>query len=608
VNSKNFLIGVGAPKWAGSSGATTTYTERLTLSCLLRAFFLRRQTYYLVPSVPVRVVLRVLARLGLAVPISLLTLGQIETATGIRRAAYEEAESQIENIYGADWIAEVGKFLGINFGLIVRKFFFDELYRKYEFYKTARQHAVENSSSKRIMYLDDKFACEYPESLANQFEVRRLRHIPGDGLFMLMILPIFLLYYALHNRAEGNKCFQGGLVFQIDGEKLYEMFQTLFGEFSGTYYVMERWSALEPANLKDAEWRKEAQISTLGISKSDFRYLRKALVSYVGSCLKHFRVIRRYRTRLFGIFYLIMRGRAEAINGSGNWLITYEHPVTLKAIRNELLRSDGNRSVYIVMNAGDSPTYWAEEIFVNYDIMCVGGSRSAELYRKKYAMCSVIPPVGSYDAQRGPKRLTGRAERISRLKAFKGNSVAISIMSPGLCGMTESHEKKLMALAKTLAGQSGVKVFVRQKPTELAAKYGDFYTDFFKGCEGVMLTKGEYELWDFLDVSDLVISSISYSACDLAVGGAQVMYVDFHGDPELIWGWTNVPEIVIRPEDALDRILEWVKDVDSGPVRQRHAQFVSKFVNGIDFQHSDISAYKKNLLSVLKTQSVLKNY
>lgn len=595
-------------KCSESPGVTIVYTERLTLGCLLRALVFQQQIHYLVPSIPVRIALRVIDRLELAIPIAPLTLGQIETASGIRKAAYKEAESEINNIGGAEWIAEVGGFLGINFELIVRKFFFDELYRKYEFYKIAGQHALENSSSMRIMYIDEDFARDYPGGLASQFEVRRLRHIPGTGLFMLMILPVFLLYYAQRNRAEGDKCFQNGLVFQIDGEKLYDMFRSLFGVCPGTYFVMERWTLLEPANAKDAAWRTEAKIWTLGITKSDFRYLRKAVIAYIGSCLKHFRSIRHYQARLFVIFCFIMRGRAEAINGTGNWLITYEHPVTSKAIRNEFLRSDGNRSMYIVMNAGDSPTYWPEEIFVNYDIMCVGGKQSPELYRMKHAVCPVLLPVGSYDAQRGPKRLTDRAERTSRLKAFKGDSVAISIMSPGLCAPTESHELKLMALAKALAEQPGVKVFVRQKPVGLAAKYGNFYEDFFKGTETVLLTAGEYELWDFLDVSDLVVSSISYSACDLAVGGAQVMYVDFHGDPELIWGWTKVPEVVICPEHALERILEWANDGDFGAIRQRHAQFVARFVDGMDCKYPDFSAYKRNLLSVLGAQGVLKNH
>lgn len=585
------------------------YTERLTLGCLWRAFFFRQQTHYLVPSIPVRIALRVIYRLKLDIPVAPLTIGQIETATGIRKAAYKESESEIEYIGDAEWVAEVGKFLGINFELIIRKFLFDELYRKYEFYKIARQHASENSSPLRIMYLDEQFARDYPESLSSQFKVRGLRHIPGTGLFMLMILPVFLVYYAQRNRVVGIKCFQDSLVFQIDREKIYDMFQSLFGEFSGTYFVMERWNAIEPCNASDAEWRRDVQISTLGITGRDFHYLRKALVSYIGSCLKHFRVIQRYQARLFVIFYFIMRGRAEAINGSGNWLITYEHPVTRKAIRNEFLRHDGNRSIYIPMNANEAPTYWSEDIFINYDIMCMAGKQGFELYRMKHVAHPVLLPAGSYDVHRGPKRWAGRAERISHLKAFKGDSVAILITSPGLCDPTESYELKLMALAKTLAEQPGVKVFVRQKPGDtsaLATKFQNFYADFFKGTEAVLLTSGEYELWDFLDVSDLVVTSISTTGFDLAVGGAQVMFVDFHRDPELFLSWTMVPEVLVNPEWALERVLEWTRDADGGPVRQRHAQFVVKLVDYIEFKHPDFSAYKQNILSALETQGVLK--
>ncbi|MEI7527287.1 MAG: hypothetical protein WCJ95_23260, partial [Mariniphaga sp.] len=93
-----------------------------------------------------------------------------------------------------------------------------------------------------------------------------------------------------------------------------------------------------------------------------------------------------------------MRGRAEAINGNGNLLITYEHPTTVNFVRNEFLRKDGNRSVFIAKNTNDAPIYFHEEIFANYDVMCVSGKISPELYLLKRARCPAIIAVGSYDA------------------------------------------------------------------------------------------------------------------------------------------------------------------------------------------------------------------
>ena len=55
----------------------------------------------------------------------------------------------------------------------------------------------------------------------------------------------------------------------------------------------------------------------------------------------------------------------------------------------------------------------------------------------------------------------------------------------------------------------GVKVAVRLKPVEPLPVFKDYYKNQLSGCKDVLLTSSEYDLFDFVEVADLVVTSIS---------------------------------------------------------------------------------------------------
>jgi hypothetical protein len=386
------------------------------------------------------------------------------------------------------------------------------------------------------------------------------------------------------------------MVCCIDEESTYEMYNNLLGEYSKLRYVIEK------HNVKwfSDERLQELKIHVLGLTKESYLYLKKIVYKYMLSCLKYHRDISLYGARLFWLFYTLIRGKAEAVHGKGNYFFTYEHLITEKAARNEFLRLDGSKSIFIPKNAHASPQYFHSEIFINYDVMCSAGKQIEELYERKRALTKIYLPVGSYDNHRRTVYTSDYDARVARLKTFKGDSLAVTIISPGICDPTYSHEIKLMILAQKIAHQQGVKVFIRLKPVPLIPKYADFYTSYVDGQDSIMLTAAEYELFDFLEVTDLFVTSISNAACDVALCDAQIMFIDFMKAPDLFLFWSVVNDLVLNEENAFKMIMQWVNDKKDGRVRTRYEEKMKQLTEYIGYRFPSFDSYKANLISELR--------
>jgi hypothetical protein len=251
------------------------------------------------------------------------------------------------------------------------------------------------------------------------------------------------------------------------------------------------------------------------------------------------------------------------------------------------------------MNAHVTPQYFHSEIFLNYDVMCCAGKHVEDLYRKKRSLTQRFLPTGSFDSHFEQEEGVTKNTRLQGLRAFKGNATSVTILCPGICDPTYSQEVKLVNLARELAAQLDVKVFIRMKPVAPIAKYADFYESRTSDFESILLTAGEYELSDFLDVTDLFITSISNSGFDLSLKGGQVMFVDYMKDPELSIVWSMIKEVVLPEHNAFESAKAWINDSAEGPFRTQLRNHMHKMVAYLGYRFAEFDFYRDNLLNQL---------
>ena len=568
------------------------YLEKLGLMQLVALWVSRKQVLYGSKSIA----MRLFERLGIQVNARLLSFGDVQAAPGIRRNAYRTAELQIGKLRGEQWAAELSRILGIDFGLIFRKFIFDELYAKYEFIELVLRHALESGNSDGIIYLDRSWSEPYQERLVAAMTIRFFGRLDYLYCLSVLLLPIYLRYFRQKNRTDDALHFENQIVCEVDSDKVHEMFCSIFQAYPKKVFVIESRYA---AGFGESRL-KEAGIQVLGLTPACYRYLSRAAYQYVFLCFKHFGDISIYGSRLFQAFHYLIVGRIEAVAGSGNLFFAYEHSVIFKAVRNEFLRTEGSRSIFVPMNAHATPRYYHSEIFVNYDVICSAGKHTDDLYRERKSVTNIFIPTGTYDSHRGTLDVQGKAARSARLMSFKGDSLAICILSPGICGPTYSHEIRLMKLARELASLPGVKVFIRLKPVPPPPEYADFYAEQTSGHPAILLTFSEFELFDFLEVTDLFVTSISNSGCDLALRGAQIMFIDYLRDPDLFLYWAMVKEVVFTEEESKGAILDWIRDDDG--YRQRFAETMVRLSDYLGYSFPDFESYNSNLLTRLRSE------
>lgn len=562
------------------------FIERLGFGDVLRLRFSGRPARYATKSLGARLAERILRRPGGLPDVAKIDFGDVEVARDIRGRAYRLAERVIDALPGERWARSLSPVLGIDFWLVVRKFFFDELYIKYEFIEMAIRHAEENAGEPHQIDVTPEFLGDYDERVARCFTVGHSTGTSRLGAATVLLLPLFIEYFWRTRGRRETLNLNGRIVCEVDGDKTLEMFASLFHQVpkEGIAFVCEQRNA---GAFTDA-----SVIGVLGLRKDGLDYLRRVVWPYIGQSLSSFSDISRFGNRLFRIFYIIMQGKAEALEGSNNAYFTYEHLITPKAVRNEFLRAAGNRTVFVPMNGHVTPLYFHSEIFVNYDVMCSAGPHIEVLYRKKRALTQQYLPTGSYESHRGSVRVDGKAERVALLKRFRDGKVGITIISPGICDPTYRHEVKLMGLARRLSMLPNVRVTIRLKPVQPLPKYARFYEEHTAGCEGILLTSGEYDLFDLLETTDLFLTTISNAAFDLVQAGAQAMFLDYLNDPELMLCWSAVEGLPVPEEDAWQTVLAWVDD--EADARSLWRERMRRLAAHVAYQAPDFETYRQN--------------
>jgi hypothetical protein len=556
----------------------------------LRCILYRQSVRYAFKSLGARLVDRIVARFGWRILAEQMTFGDVTYTTGIRECAYRAAERVIDRLPGERWASALGETLDVDLWLIVRKFFFDEYYLKFEFLELALRHAEENPGEPLLLFADFTDLADHElllARLAARFRLCQRGNTSPLGLATALLLPLFVEFFHRRKGRPGTLTFNDTIICEVDGPATFEMFSTLFAGFPA-----DRLAYLCEARNVGA--LADRPVDAMRLDAAGLAYLRRAVWRYLGASVAHAGEIASYGSRLFRIFYVLMQGRAETVGGSGNLYCTYEHLVTYKAARNAFLERQGSRTLFVPLNAHVTPQFFHSEILTNYTLMCAAGRHTETLYSKKRSLVQHYLPTGSYASHRRGLPVGDRAARVAALAAFKGDELGVVIISPGICDPTYTHELKLMALARELAAMTGVKVMLRLKPVAPVPKYADFYRREVAGRDNLLVTAGEYDLFDFLDVGDIFLTSISNAAYDLAQAGAIIMFIDYLCDSDLQLPWTLVPAVLMDERKALSNVKRWLRD-EPGE-RKRWQETARRFREVIDYRHASLEAYRENFL------------
>lgn len=519
----------------------------------------------------------------------------IEYTPNIRKNAYNKAFAMLQTIDVGKWTEKMSTLFGINFQLHCNKFFFDRVYLKFEFIEIAKRYCVENPAEPVVIKLSQRYLDPYVGDLKEFSKINLSKSSPLPSfIFSLLLSPLVLIYQKRINTSNDILFCEQKIICLVDDTSTLNMFNLLFSHYHNLRFVIERHNR----NSFSDDVIRNYKISLLGLTKDDLTFFRNRLIQFFWKTATTYQIM-KHGSAFLELFNMVIRGRSQAVRGSDNVFITYEHLETVKAIRNDFLHSRNTKTIFLPKNAYISTQYFHSEIFINYQVMCAAGQHTIDLLKKKRATTNHFLYTGSYDNHRRFLQDNSDIERIGKLKDIKGNKCVVTILSPGICDPTYRHEVKLMLLAQQLSKIKNVLVFIRTKPVQPESRYSNFYKSYTDGYPGIVLTDKEYMLLDFLPVTDVFITSISNSASDLALCGGQVFYIDFLKDPDLFLSWEMNPDVVIDEKDAYDKVFAWIVDLPGGTERNRLKKSMDKLVNYIGYLHKDFESYKGNLLQQL---------
>lgn len=566
------------------------FCEKLQLKDLINFGLRGQKVFYGFPSLTALLALRLFGNSKLFSNLTKIDLGDVNSISGVRRNAYKNAERCVNSLHCKQWANRVAEDLDFDFFLLVQKYFFDKFYQSFLFIELAFKFAQENPDKVNVIFVfSDEVITLYEEKLRSKFVInhRSIFLLPRFLVFALL-LPLFahLLGFIKKNKCDlkvDNK-----IICEIDSTTTYEMFKTLF------HNIPDRELLFVAERSRVAEIEDSRNIHILGLDAKRRREVFKSSWLFSLRCLQYVKQVYRLSNDLIWIFYYYICGMATAINGQHNVYCSFGHLETIKAVRNELLRSSGNKTVFVPMNSYVTNQFYPSEFMLNYDVALTPGKHFEDLYPRKRAKTKTYLPTGSYASHRMLLPDNNRIARQSELKNFKKDDTLILFTSPGICPPTLNIEIKLMSLLRSLSHLDGIKVILRLKPVEPSPKFKEFYQQQLNGVNDVLITAGEYDLFDFVGIADLVVTSMSTSAYDLAQTGLPAMFIDYHydaPDTEYLPDWLRLEGFPLTEELARDAIVGWVKDHNF--TRQKWAEKMRGFVKYFAHRHPDFETYQQ---------------
>jgi hypothetical protein len=548
-----------------------------------------------------RLLRSVMMGLRLRVPdVCRLEIGHVESARDLRQQAYEAAERSIETLACVDWINRVSVLLGgVDVRLLVEKMLFEQRYDRCLFQLLCLRLTTEHPGAQIYGVIDasvlpERKTGELLAAANGKLRIRAARETLSY-LAALIAIPLLLVFHwGRYARAKQVDC-SGQIVCSVDAPSTCEMMHLLFGEMPNVRYVIEP----QYERTVAVDYLQSHAIGSLRLSASALKRYAKISPNYLLACIYAWRSLRWFGYLPLQVLHMMIKAESITPSGVGVCFITSGHLTLERAARNELLRLRGSASVNISSNSYVTYQQYPAEWRMNYAAFAASGQHAIDLYTKKRAL-SVLLLTGSFDMHRPVVGKTTEAQaRKVALERFVGDGQLVVVLSPGICDETYSNERRLMAFAADLGRRPNTKVVVRCKPGVLAPGYERFYEDAFRDAPDVRVTSGEFDLLDFLGVASVYVTSISTSACDIALRGGVVQFIDFMQTNDLYLPWAVVPGIVSSETDAYERIDGYLSANPGGLKRQAVDRANSEFARYLGCRFEDFARYKSHLLAVL---------
>ena len=504
-----------------SANADVQFYEELGLFDCLFSILNGREVYYCTQSILMRVAHKFAPKF-FSRRLKTISYGSLEKVTDIRKDAYQAAAKAITKIDARNWGLSLLQSFSVDNNLIVEKYLFQVLFEKYEFYGLINQFSKENPSRKiKVFLTQDIWGCDVVFGSATK--ILMTRYFLGCKLLLYVLgIPLYILYFIYKNWGGESKILIKVVVCEVDSVVIIDMFRDLFGDSHELNFVAKKGYFGEAqqkefgliAHHLNAEGRMMLWSVAFGVVEF--------VIKHWGQCLGRGKIF-------FELCQMFAHGILNAPNIENSAYLTFEHLSVEKAIRNEILKARGNVSIFVPYNIYSSSPFYAPEYMLNYDVLCSPGAICEQAYILQGAKTKNILRTGSYHANKQVARDDGFGERVAPLVKFKGTAVGVTILCNGVEDVTLSGEVRLMALAQRLASEPGVKVLIRQKPVQPSEKYKDFYKAAVKGYDSILLTHFENELYDFLGVTDLCITSNSSSVLEFCAAGVDFFCGEFLG-------------------------------------------------------------------------------
>lgn len=525
--------------------------------------------------------------------------GILNKATFVKKNAYLKANDLSKINF---FTRELNEKIKINCDIVLKKIVFEEEYDRYHAIEIILQHANENKKNKYELYFEKDFDKSYVERIEQNPNINFKLNFKNKFIFLRLILSNFyLLFYftcfSLSNlRIKKKERFEKNIFF-VEDLSQYEMINELFSHNIKRSFVTEiQYSIYFPV-----EFFKKDRVSINSFDFTNFFTLINFLPKIINYNFKNFKILKNNSYVYFEFFHQLVK--AYSIIPGSNFkknFFSFGHLTLDRFVRNEIIRSSGGKSIYLSKTCYVTHQELPSEKNLNYEIYCGSGQHAFDLYNKKDCITKTFFETGSYDNFR---RLDNKRSEvnINKLKAFKKNNILIVVVSTGVSGSTEILEKKLMLFAKQISLLPNIKVVLRMKPLlELENKYSKFYDSFFKDEKRIFITGKGYDLFDYLPVANLFITSISTAICDIAVRGGVFYFIDFLDTKNFYLPWEKFPELVLSEKTAFNNVNFWIKNKNN--FRKEHKKNCKKFVNYVGTNFVNYNDYKLNLVNTLKNR------
>jgi hypothetical protein len=573
--------------------AEVFFFERLGVVDYALSVFGKRKVFYKTLSFGLRAAQSVFS-LNLDGAISRIWYGSLDATTGIRKAAYQQAKLDVSQLSGLMESLDQQRFLDTDCAIPVEKVIFDHFYSRYEFFGYAARFASEHPECRVV--LKSNISAKWPQGfdlgplkLKQRVACRWLEY-----LGLLAAIPLIFYGFCFKNRGTPKLPIRNAVVCEVDNPKILEMFASLFSDRKDLHFVAQKQYMGSLVSASDTSRRIEVH----RLDPIDIEVLRAMTKRLVAFLIRDGRYLFHHGAILFEIYKTFLHGLLLTPNANNCLYLTFEHLSPTKSVRNVLLSARHTKSVFAPYNVYAIDHFFAHEYRYNYDILCSPGELLERVYRLQMATTPVILRTGAYSPHLGMDSSSRRPEQIDRLLNFKQGATLITVLSSGIHDGSYTGELKLLSLAMRLAQVPGVKVAIRQKPGSIPEKFKSFFCCLESPQANLLLTHSEYDLFDFLPVTDLFITSISSSAVDLCVAGGQFYSVDYWADKDLYLWQTAVDGVFIPQNIAFDTVVSWVKDDPPG-VRLEHRRRMARLSSHIAYQFESFEQYRNNFQALV---------